>query len=166
LLQHPNGRPQVSLNEVQVTEVAVGNDGCVSAADQCGEAQRLLPVTSTLGEVPEVAQDPRQPRLGLNPQAYAGRARLPVRRLHAAPQQFGRLSEVTRRPICVPQGIGCVCLHGALAEFGRQIEGLPARRNGAIKIARDPEDSGHLGQHPSQSSPIVKRSRQGLGLAQ
>jgi hypothetical protein len=59
LLQHQNGRLQVPLSEVQMTEVAVGNDGCVSAADQGGEAKRLLPATPTLGEVPEVAQVPQ-----------------------------------------------------------------------------------------------------------
>ena len=63
-------------------------------------------------------------------------------------------------------GYRCLCLHGALAEFGRQLDGLPACRNGAVEVPREPEDSGHLGQHPSQSNPVVKRSSQGLGLAQ
>ena len=74
---------------------------------------------------------------GTQSASYAGRARLPVRRLYDAPQQFGRLSEVARRPVCVCQGIGCLCLHGALAEFGRQLDGLPACRNGAVEVSRD-----------------------------
>jgi hypothetical protein len=57
-------------------------------------------------------------------------------------------------------------LHSAIAELGRQIEGLPACRNGTVEISREPEYSGHLGEYPSQSNPIVKLSSQGLGLAQ
>jgi hypothetical protein len=57
-------------------------------------------------------------------------------------------------------------LQGVLAGLGRQLDGLPARRNGAVEVSREPEDSGHLGQHLSQSNPIIKRSSQGLGLDQ
>ena len=62
---------------------------------QRGEAERLLPVAPALGEGPEVAQDPRQPRPGLDPQqTVLERARLPVRRLHVPPQQLDRPAEV------------------------------------------------------------------------
>ena len=55
VLQHPHRQAPGPLREVQVTKVAVSNDGCVPAADPCGGAKRLLPVTPTLGEGPEVA---------------------------------------------------------------------------------------------------------------
>ena len=64
-LQHPDGVRQVPLGEVQVAEAAVGNDRCEPSACQRGEAERLLPVAPALGEGPERAQGPRQPRLGL-----------------------------------------------------------------------------------------------------
>ena len=54
---------------------------------------------------------------------------------------------------------------GAVAERGREIEGLLARRHGAVEVSRQPEDMGPLGQHPSQPGPIVERPGQGLGLA-
>ena len=68
--------------------------GMVPSAFQRGEAERLLPVAPALGEGPERAQGPRQPRLGLDPQDWAGRARRPVRSLHTLPQQLGRPAEV------------------------------------------------------------------------
>ena len=57
-------------------------------------------------------------------------------------------------------------LQGAVAERGRELEGLLARRHGAVVVSRDPEYMGHPGQHPSQPGPIVERPGQGLGLAQ
>ena len=48
----------------------------------------------------------------------------------------------------------------------REIEGLPAHRNGAVGVSRLPQCTGHPRQHPSQPGPIVKRPGQGLGLAQ
>ena len=62
--------------------------------------------------------------------------------------------------------MGCLHLQGAVAELGREFEGLLARRHGAVVVSRDPEYPGHLGQHPSQPGPIVERPGQGLGLAQ
>jgi hypothetical protein len=56
--------------------------------------------------------------------------------------------------------------HGAIADLDRQLDGLPARRNGTVVVSCRPEYEGHLGQHPSQPDPIVKRSSQGLGLMQ
>ena len=67
LLQHPDGVLQVPLGEVQEAEAAVGNDRCGPSAFQRGEAERLLPVAPALGEGPERAQGPRQPRPGLDP---------------------------------------------------------------------------------------------------
>ena len=86
LLQHLDGVLQVPLGEVQVAEAAVGNGRCAPAACQRGEAERFLPVAPALGEGPERAQGPRQPCPGLEPE-YTGRARLPVRSLHAPPQE-------------------------------------------------------------------------------
>ena len=106
LLQHPDGVLQVPLGEVQVAEAAVGNDRCVPSAFQRGEAERLLPVAPALGEGPERAQGPRQPRPGLDPHVCTGRARLPVRRLHVPPQQLGRPAEVADGIVCLPQVIG------------------------------------------------------------
>ena len=119
-----------------------------------------------LGEGPERAQGPRQPRLGPDPHVCTGRARLPVRRLHAPPQQLGRPAEVADGIVCHPQVIGCLHLQGAVAERGRELEGLLARRHGAVVVSRHPEYLGHLGQHPSQPGPVVERPGQGLGLAQ
>ena len=166
LLQHPDGVLQVPLGEVQVAEAAVGNDRCVPSACQRGEAERLLPVAPALGEGPERAQGPRQPRLGLDPQVCTGRARLPVRRLHVLPQQLGRPAEVADGMVYLPQAIGCLHLQGAVAERGRELEGLLARRHGAVVVSRHPEYTGHPGQHPSQPGPVVERPGQGLGLAQ
>ena len=106
----------------------MGNDRCVPSACQRGEAERLLPVAPALSEGPERAQGPRQPRLGLDPHVCTGRARLPVRRLHAPPQQRGRPAEVADGRVCLPQAIGCLHLQGALAERSREFEGLPACR--------------------------------------
>src|SRR5712692_5136520 len=44
LIEHPDGVLQVPLGEVQEAEAAVGHDRCDSAALQCGEAERLLPM--------------------------------------------------------------------------------------------------------------------------
>ena len=57
-------------------------------------------------------------------------------------------------------------LQGAIAERGRELEGLLARRHGAVVVSRDPAHLGHPGQHPSQPGPIVEPPGQGLGLAQ
>jgi hypothetical protein len=57
-------------------------------------------------------------------------------------------------------------LQGALTKRGREIEGLPARRNGAVVVSRRPEYTAHPGQHPSQSGLVVERPGQDLGLAQ
>ncbi len=166
LLQHPDGVLQVPLGEVQVAEAAVGKDRCAPSACQRGEAERLLPMAPALGEGPEHAQGPRQPRLGLDPQLCPGRARLPVRRLHAPPQQLGCPAEVADGRVCLSQAMGCLHLQGALAERGRELEGLLARRYGAVEVSRDPVCLAYLGQHPSQPGPIVERPGQSLGLAQ
>src|SRR5512145_912289 len=108
---------QVSLGEVQVAETGVGNDGCVPAACQRGETERLLPVAPTLSKGPKRAQDPRQPRLGLDPYVCAECTRLLVCRLYALPQQLGRLSEVANGPVCLPQGIRCLRLQSAIADI-------------------------------------------------
>ena len=68
--------------------------------------------------------------------------------------------------VYLPQAKGCLLLQGALAECGRELEGLLARRNGAVGVSCQPEYIGHPGQHPSQPGPIVERPGQGLGLAQ
>ena len=80
----------------------MGNDRCSPSAFQRGEAERFLPVAPALGEGPERAQGPRQPRQGLDPQVCTGPTRLPVRRLHAPPQQLGRPAEVADGIVCLP----------------------------------------------------------------
>ena len=60
----------------------------------------------------------------------------------------------------------CSRLQGALAELGREREGLLAYRNGAVEVSRHPECTAHHGQHLSQPGPIVERPGQDLGLAQ
>ena len=149
-----------------MAEAAVGNDRCVPSAFQRGEAERLLPVAPALGEGPERAQGQRQPRPGLDPHVCTGRAGLPVRSLHVPPQQLGRPAEVADGMVCLPQAIECLHLQGAVAERGREREGLLARRHGAVEVSRQPEYMGHPGQHPSQPGPVVERPGQGLGLAQ
>ena len=119
-----------------------------------------------LGECSERAQDRRQPRPGPDPRAYAGRARLPIRRLHVPPLQLGRPAKVADGIVCLPQVQGSFHLQGAVAEGGREREGLLACRHGAVVVSCRPEYPGHAGQHPSQPGPVVKRPGQGLGLAQ
>ena len=94
LVQQPDGLLQVPLGEVQLAEAAMGDDRCGPSALQRGEAERLLPVAPALGEGPERAQRPRQPRAGKALRVRTRRARLPVRRLHAPLQQLGRPAEV------------------------------------------------------------------------
>src|SRR5262245_34120962 len=60
----------------------------------------------------------------------------------------------------------CLRLQGALAEFGRELERLPAHLNGAGEVSRLSEYQGPLGQYPSQPDPVVECPGQGLGLAQ
>ena len=78
---------QVPFDEVQVAEPDVGDDRCVPSTFHGGEAERLLPMTPALGEGPERAQGPRQPRPGLDEQVCTGRARLPVRHLDVPPSR-------------------------------------------------------------------------------
>jgi hypothetical protein len=53
--------------------------------------------------------------------------------------------------------MGCVRLHGALAEFDRQREGLLARRNGPVEISCYPAYMGQTGQHSFQPGAIINR---------
>jgi hypothetical protein len=144
----------------------VGHDRCLPSPVQRGEAERLLPVALALGEGSEIAQAQRQPRLGLDPHICPGRTRLPVRRFDVPPQQLGRPAEVADVMVYLPQVKGCFPLQGALAELDRKLEGLLARRQGAVGGSRLPEYPGRPGQHPSQPGPIVERPGQGLGLVQ
>jgi hypothetical protein len=57
-------------------------------------------------------------------------------------------------------------LQGAVAECGSEIEGLAARRHGAVEVSSLPAYISQLGQHLSQPGPIVERPGQGLGLTQ
>ena len=166
LFQHPDGVLQVPLGEVQEAEADVDNDRCTPSAFQGGEAERLLPVASALRKGPERTQGPRQPRPGTDPPACGGRARLPVRGLHALLQQLGRPAEVADRIVYRPQVRGCLHLQGMVAERDREIEGLLARCYGVVVVARYRECIGPLGQHPSQPGPVVEHAGQGLGLAQ
>jgi hypothetical protein len=50
---------QIPLGEVQVAEVAMGNERCDPSALQHGEAERLLPVAPALGEGADLAQGHR-----------------------------------------------------------------------------------------------------------
>jgi len=52
--------------EGQLAETDVDNHQYGPSAFQRGEAERLLPVALALGECPERAQGPRQPRPGLD----------------------------------------------------------------------------------------------------
>jgi hypothetical protein len=51
--------------------------------------------------------------------------------------------------------MGGLLLQGAVAERGREREGLPACCHGAVEVSRHPEHPGHLGQHLSQPGPVV-----------
>jgi hypothetical protein len=123
-------------------------------------------VAPFLGEGPESAQSHRQPSPGPDPHVCSGRARRPVRRLQALSQQRGRPAKVPEGIVYLPQVQGGLPLHSAVAERDREIEGLLARRNGAVVVSRGTECPGHPGQHLSQPGPVVKRPGQGLGLAQ
>ena len=57
-------------------------------------------------------------------------------------------------------------LQGAVAERGGEFERLPARRHGAVAIARDPAYVGYLDEHPYQPGPIVERPGQRRSLVQ
>src|SRR6266446_6418287 len=96
-------------------------------------------MTPALGEGPKRAQGPRQERPGIDPKAWNGCARRPVRSLHAPPQQLGRLAKVADGLVCQPQVIGGSHLHGTIAECGREFAGLLACCNGAVVVSRDPE---------------------------
>ena len=165
MLQHPAGVLQVPLGEVQRAQAAVGRDRCGPSAFPQGEAERLLPVALALGEGAKLAQGPRQPGPGLEPQVWPGRARHLVRRRHALLQQRGRPAEVAAGMVDQPQAQGGFPLQGAVAERRRQLEGLLARCDGVVEVSRHPEGTGYQGQHPSQPSPVVKHPGQGLGLA-
>jgi hypothetical protein len=127
----------------------VGNDRGLPAAVQRGEAERLLPVAPALGEGAERAQGPRQPRPGEAPNV-SERSRLSVHCLDGPPLQLGGPAEVANRSIYLPQVIGCAHLQGAIAKLGRQIEGLLARRHGAVVVSHQPADKNDPDQRPSQ----------------
>src|SRR5262245_43704643 len=129
LVEQLYGLLQVPLSEVQVTEAGVDNDRYDPLAFQRGETERLLSVAPALVEGSELAQDSRQPRLRPAPQESPERVRRPVRRRHAPPQQLNRQAEVADGIVCLPQVIGCFHLQDAVAEHGREFEGLLARRN-------------------------------------
>src|SRR5262245_39891363 len=166
LLEHPDSRFQVPLGEVDIAEAEVDSNRCVASACQRGEAVRLFPMAPGLSESPDIAQGPCQPRPGLDLRVCAGRARLPVYSFHPRSQQLGHPAEVTEGIVDPPQAKGCLLLQGALAECGREIEGLLTCGNGAVRVSREPEDIGHRGQHSSQLGSIVERPSQGLSLAQ
>jgi hypothetical protein len=67
--------------------------------------------------------------------------------------------------VYLPQDMGDLYLHGAVAERGREFEGLLACRDGAVVVSRHTEYPAHLGQHPSQPRSVVERPGQGFGLA-
>jgi hypothetical protein len=54
------------------------------------------------------------------------------------------------------QEIGGLHLQGAIAKFGRQFEGLPTRRNGAVVVSRLPAYMAHPGQHLYQPGSVVE----------
>ena len=123
-------------------------------------------MASTLGEGPDLAQGPCQPRPGNDPLGCAEHVRLPGHSLYVPPQQLGGPAEATHGRVGQPQTQGGIHLQGTIAERGRECKGLLARDNGAVKVSRCPACLGHLGEHPSQPGSVVKRPRQGLGLAQ
>src|SRR5262249_24139973 len=133
---------------------------------QRGGVERFLRGEPALGEGSGLAQDPRQPRLRPEPQACTGRAKLPVCSPDVPPQQLNRPAKDAAGSVCLPQSLGCFLLQGASAERGCKLEGLLARRNGAVEVSRYPEYNGHLGQHKSQLGPVVEYPGQALGLAQ
>src|SRR4029453_8251196 len=114
-------------------------------AFQGGEAEGFLPVAPALGEAPERAQGPYQPRPRTEAKVGTERVRLPVCRLDTVPQQFRRPAEVARGLVDLPQVMGGVDLQGPIAECSRECEGLLACGNRPVRIARDPSYLGHLG---------------------
>ena len=62
--------------------------------------------------------------------------------------------------------MGCLTLQGAVAECGREVEGLLARHQGAVEVACHHECLRQLGKDLSQPGPVVQRPGQGLGLTQ
>ena len=104
-----------------MAERTVGHDRLDPAACQRGEAERLLPRGA----------GPRR-RLQARPRWCASRARDPIRTgldsrsatstLHRC--QLGCSAEVADSKVGLPQVIGGVHLQGALAKFGRKLEGL------------------------------------------
>src|SRR5262247_3233347 len=60
----------------------------------------------------------------------------------------------------------CLHLQGAVAERGREIEGLLTCCNGTVGVSCYPAYMGYTGQYASQPGSIVKRPSQGLGLVQ
>jgi hypothetical protein len=66
LVQHGDGGFQVPLGEVQTAQETGGEHRFDPRDSRHGVAERLLPLAPALGELPEVAQGERQPRLRLD----------------------------------------------------------------------------------------------------
>jgi hypothetical protein len=96
--------------------------------------------------------------LGLDQCLPQRRLRLwqPERHLHRPVQlggsgQFGAgLGAASELGIELPEAQMAVGLERAHAEFGAQLKGLPARRDGALEVLLQSLHHGHLGQHPRQ----------------
>src|SRR5262249_42608301 len=117
-LEHPDGRLQVPLAEVQAAEVAVDIDQGIALVVHLGAPESLFPVVPPLGKRPELAQRYRQPGSGLDPQAWTARLRCLPQGRYALPLERDRLAEGADgivRPAHVMGGAG---LQGAVAELG------------------------------------------------
>jgi hypothetical protein len=136
---------QVPLREVQAAEATAGIHRIVPAAFHRRQAEGLLPVPPALGEGPEITQGEHQQRPRIDPRGDIGRASLPVHRLHAPAQQLGRSTVGTDGIVCLPQAKGCLPLQGAVAERGREFEGLLARCNGGVEFSCHHELLSHRG---------------------
>src|SRR5882724_11774904 len=136
LLEHPDGRFQVPLGEVQAAKARAGIDRCVRLPlfIHDGEAERLFPVASPLGELPEYPQHLREPRLRFDAPQTHGSWRATGQRRYVPPQQLGCSAVVANASECRPQAIGGVHVEG-------RIPGLAASSRASWPAARAPSTS-------------------------
>jgi hypothetical protein len=122
LLEHSDGCFQVLLGEVQAAKARMYGERCAGPLPiLLGKAQRLFPVASPLGELPECRQHLCEPCLRFDTRQTHGARRAAGQRRHVPPQHLGRSAVVANASVGLPQTIGCVYLQGRIPKPGRQL---------------------------------------------
>ena len=103
-LQHPDGGLQVSLGEVQVAEAPWAMIGAVPRPSTVARRSASSPWRRPSVKAPSALKVSASH--AWDDRASTGRPRLPVRRLHAPPQQLGRPAEVADEILGLAQANG------------------------------------------------------------